>query len=129
MIPLSAGAEIRLKQSTNVDKNKPRIAVLFLLPVLAGAAGIFIALGPFQDHANSIWLVLVFYALCVWIWRVMAALAVALAIGWGLSYTVFFNNGYLSLALLVLGLVLGIVWHLRQRRSIAKDKNVLEKIT
>jgi hypothetical protein len=112
-----------------VGKNKLRIAILFLLPVLAGTAGIFIALGPFQDHRTSISLVLVFYALCVWIWRVMATLAVALAIGWGLSYTVFFNTGYLSLALLVLGLILGIVWHVRQRRSIAKDKNVLEKIT
>lgn len=112
----------------STDGKLMRTPILLIVPVLAVLAGIFIAFGPFQDHATSIQLVLVFYALCVWVWRVMAALGLALAIGWGLSYAVSFNTGYLSLALLVPGLVLGIVWHVRQRRSVAKDKDVLEKV-
>ncbi|MBW8721221.1 MAG: hypothetical protein JF626_04780 [Polaromonas sp.] len=100
---------------------------LMILPVLAALAGVFIALGPFQDHATSIQLVLVFYALCVWIWRVMVALGVALAIAWALSCIVSFDTAYLSYALLVLGLVFGVVWHVHQRR-IEKDKGALEKV-
>jgi hypothetical protein len=112
-----------------MNKNKPGTTILFILPVLAVAAGIFIAFGPFQDHASSVLLVVVFYTLCVWIWRVMLALGLALAMGWGLSHIVSANAGYLSLALLALGLALGIAWHVRHRRSIAKDDEALEKIS
>ena len=112
-----------------MNKSKPKTFILVLLPVLAVLAGVFVALGPVQDHANSILLVVIFYVLCVWIWRVMLALGLALAMGWGLSYAVSANAGYLSLALLVSGLVLGIVWHVRHRRRIAKGDGALEKIS
>lgn len=105
-----------------MNQDKLKTAILYALPVFAVAAGIFITLGPFQDHATFIELTLIFYALCIWIWRVMVALVAALAMGWGLSYIVSFNGGYLGLALLVLGLALGIVWHLRHQRSIVKKR-------
>jgi hypothetical protein len=103
-----------------VNKNKPGTATPFIVALLAGAAGIFIALGPVQDHASSIEFALLFYVLCIWIWRVMVAVGVALLAGWGLSHIVSVNAGYLSLALLVLGLAPGIVWHVRHRRRIAE---------
>jgi uncharacterized membrane protein HdeD (DUF308 family) len=112
-----------------VNKSKPKTFILVLLPVLAVLAGVLIAFGPVQDHSNSILLVLVFYVLCVWIWRVVLALGLALAMGWGLSYVISANAGYLSLALLVSGLVLGIVWHVRHRRRVAKGDEPLEKIS
>ncbi|WP_411884895.1 hypothetical protein [Polaromonas sp. YR568] len=56
----------------------------------------------------------------------MLALAVALAVGWGLSYAVPANAGYLSYALLVAGLAMGFFWHVRHRRSVAKGDEPLE---
>ncbi|WP_411879122.1 hypothetical protein [Polaromonas sp. YR568] len=112
-----------------MNKSKPKTFILVLLPVLAVLAGVFVALGPVQDHANSILLVVIFYVLCVWIWRVMLALGLALAMGWGLGYVVSANAGYLSLALLVLGFGMGIAWHVRHRRSIEKGDEPLDKIS
>lgn len=109
-----------------MSEKKFRTAILFIAPVLGG---VFIAVGPFQDHASFIMLGLIFYALCIWVWRVMVAVAAALVTGWGLSYIVSANAGTLSLVLLVLGLVLGILWHVRHRRSIAKDDVTPEKIS
>lgn len=111
---------------SHMSKHLVNKKLAIALGIAAVLAGIFIAEGPFKSHATAIQFVLVFYALCVWAWRVMLPTAIALAL-W--QYVLPANTVYtgrFGLGILVTGIALGIFWHLRHRKAIRKKEDPVE---
>lgn len=105
-----------IEMSKKFVDRKTAIAIL----IAALLAGVFIAVGPFKSHGTAIQFVLIFYALCVWAWRVMLPTAIALAIWQYVFPANMPYSGAFGLGILVTGIAVGIFWYLRHRKALGK---------
>jgi hypothetical protein len=78
-----------------------------------------------MDGLHTFALIMLALSLATSFWRVVMPLASALLVGWIVSKLTLLNTAWFSYGLMLIGLVLGVAWHVKSRK-LDRDKKLAQ---